>query len=137
MSALTVPVAVFRLGRITTTPNALESIAQEDIFKGIQRHQAGDWGNLTADQRAANDRALVKGTRILSSYSAVNGTKFLIFTEGDRLASPFSGKPFLVTKRASFRWKSIVALDSAPETQRQIIIGPPRTDRFGSIIMLT
>lgn len=84
MNAQTIPVAVFRLGRIVTTPNALESITQEDILLAIQRHQAGDWGNLTDDNRAANDRALVQGTRILSAYNASNGTRFWIITEGDR-----------------------------------------------------
>jgi hypothetical protein len=38
MSAHTVPVAVFRLGRIIATPNALQSITQDDILTGIQRH---------------------------------------------------------------------------------------------------
>jgi hypothetical protein len=84
VSAKTIPVAVFRLGRIVTTPNALESITQEDILVGIQRHQAGDWGNLTDDDRAANDRALVAGTRIVSAYNAVNGTRFWIITEANR-----------------------------------------------------
>ena len=84
MSAQTIPVAVFRLGRIVTTPNALESLTQDDILLGIQRHQAGDWGNLTDDNRAANDRALAQGGRIVSSYLAVNGTKFWLITEADR-----------------------------------------------------
>jgi hypothetical protein len=60
------------------TPNALRSLT------GIQRHQAGDWGNLTDDDRAANDSALVQGGRILSAYEAVNGTKFWLITEADR-----------------------------------------------------
>ena len=84
MSADTIPVAVFRLGRIVATPNALQSLTQDDILLGIQRHQAGDWGNLTDDDRAANDSALVQGGRILSAYEAVNGTKFWLITEADR-----------------------------------------------------
>ena len=84
MRAHGVPIAVFRLGRIVATPNALESVAQKDIQTGIQRHQAGDWGNLSDDDRAANDRALEEGRRILSAYSAANGTRFWIITEADR-----------------------------------------------------
>ena len=84
MSTQTIPVAVFRLGRIVATPNALQSLTQDDILLGIQRHQAGDWGNLTDDDRAANDSALVQGGRILSAYEAVNGTKFWLITEADR-----------------------------------------------------
>jgi hypothetical protein len=84
MSADTIPVAVFRLGRIVTTPNALHSLTQDDILLGIQRHQAGDWGDLTDDNRAANDRALAQGGRIVSAYHATNGTKFWLITEADR-----------------------------------------------------
>ena len=84
MSARTIPVAVFRLGRIVATPNALQSITQDDILLGIQRHQAGDWGNLTEEDRMANDQALVQGTRIVSAYNAGNGTRFWIITEADR-----------------------------------------------------
>ena len=87
MTPHTIPVAVFRLGRIVATPNALQSITQDDILLGIQRHQAGDWGNLTEDDRAANDRALVEGTRILSAYNASNVTRFWIITEADRSAT--------------------------------------------------
>ena len=79
-----IPVAVFRLGRIVATPNALQSVTQEDIFLGIQRHQAGDWGDLSEEDCAANDQSLVQGTRILSSYHAASGTKFWIITEADR-----------------------------------------------------
>ena len=84
MSAYTIPVAVFRLGRIVATPNALESLTQEDILTAIQRHQAGDWGNLTEDNRTVNDRALAEGGRILSAYQATNGTKFWLITEAGR-----------------------------------------------------
>jgi len=37
-----VPVALFRLGRIVATPNALAKLTQDDILRAIQRHQAGD-----------------------------------------------------------------------------------------------
>jgi hypothetical protein len=84
MSAHTIPVAVFRLGRIVATPNARESITQDDILTGIQRHQAGDWGNLGDDDRVANDQALAQGGRIVSAYNAMNGTRFWLITEADR-----------------------------------------------------
>ncbi len=84
MSTKTIPIAVLRLGHIVTTPNALESIPNEDILRGIQRHQAGDWGNLTEDDRAANNQALEEGGQIISAYNASNGVRFWIVTEGDR-----------------------------------------------------
>ena len=79
-----VPVALFRLGRLVATPNALNSLTQDDILRGIQRHQAGDWGDLGENDHAANDQALAQGTRLLSAYRAANGTKFWIITEADR-----------------------------------------------------
>jgi hypothetical protein len=84
MSSQPNPVARFRLGHIVSTPNALAQLTNEDILKGIQRHQSGDWGDVTAEDRLANDQSLVEGTRILSVYHAANGTKFWIITEADR-----------------------------------------------------
>jgi hypothetical protein len=76
--------AKFNLGRIVATPHALDRIWNEDILRAIQRHQAGDWGDVEEDDRAANNQALVEGTRILSIYHAKNGTKFWLITEADR-----------------------------------------------------
>jgi hypothetical protein len=87
MSTLKVPVAVFRLGRIRSTPNALNSLTQADILTGIQRHMAADWGDLPEEDRIANDRALAQGGRILSAYHAESGTKFWLITEADRSAT--------------------------------------------------
>ena len=63
------------------------AITQDDILLGIQRHQAGDWGELSDENREANDQALVQGTRILSAYTAITGTRFWIITEADRSAT--------------------------------------------------
>jgi len=87
MNAKATPIAKFRLGKIVSTPNALNQLTQDDILLAIQRHQAGDWGNVGAHDRAANDQALVEGTRILSAYQAANGTKFWLITEADRSAT--------------------------------------------------
>jgi hypothetical protein len=84
MTARTIPVAIFRLDRIVSTPTALQSLTQEDILKGIQRHQAGDWGDLEPGDWEANDRALTQGGRIVSAYNAQSGTRFWIITEADR-----------------------------------------------------
>jgi hypothetical protein len=59
-------------------------LAQDDILTGIARHQAGDWGDVCAENKQLNDRVLVEGTRILSVYHAANGTKFWVIMEADR-----------------------------------------------------
>jgi len=84
MNTITITVAVLRLGRIVTTPRAMESLTREDILNGIRRHQAGDWGELETADREANDRALSEGGRIVSAYNAESGIRFWIITEADR-----------------------------------------------------
>jgi hypothetical protein len=84
MSAKTIPVAKFRIGRIVATPHALEVIPNNDIQVGITRHQAGDWGEVPPEDRIANDRAVVEGTRLLSAYRSAKDVVFWIITEADR-----------------------------------------------------
>ena len=84
MSATANSAAKFPLGQIVATPNALNHLTHDDIRSGIIRHQAGDWGDLDADDRKENDLALERGTRLLSAYQAGNGVKFWIITEADR-----------------------------------------------------
>jgi len=84
MSERHIPIAVMRLGRIVATANARLRIPNEDILKAIARHQAGNWGELSQEDRAANDQALAEGTRILSRYHATDGLKFWVITEADR-----------------------------------------------------
>ena len=84
MSAEKIPIALFRLGRLVATPNALERLSQEDILVAIQRHQAGDWGDLDEHDRQENELSLKQGFRLLSVYHGKNGTKFYLITEADR-----------------------------------------------------
>ena len=84
MNAKAIPTARFRLGRIVTTPHALEVLAPEDISQGIARHQAGEWGDVTAEDRSANEQALIIGSRVWSVYHSAKRVKFWIITEADR-----------------------------------------------------
>jgi hypothetical protein len=69
---------------MVSTSNALAHLSQDDILLGIQRHQAGDWGDVPTGNSAVNERALIEGTRLWSIYRAANGTKFWLITEADR-----------------------------------------------------
>lgn len=84
MKAGITPIAKFRLGHIVSTPNALSQLSPDDILLGIQRHQAGDWGDVDEHDHAANEHALVEGTRLLSVYRSAAGLKFWVITEADR-----------------------------------------------------
>ena len=77
-------IAKFRIGHIVSTPNALENLSYDEIQVALRRHMAGDWGIVSAEDKAANDLALVERTRIRSVYHSANGTKFWIITEADR-----------------------------------------------------
>ena len=79
---------LFALGQLLTTPGALRQVGHEEIALAIfGRHVNGDWGDLCADDRQANEDALKNGDRILSSYLSAAGTKFWIITEADRAAT--------------------------------------------------
>ena len=84
MSAQSFPIAKLRLGHIVATPNALLRLTNEDILMSIQRHQAGDWGDVCEEDRQENELSLKQGFRLLSVYHGANGTKFWIITEADR-----------------------------------------------------
>jgi hypothetical protein len=84
MSKTQLPIALFRLGRICATPNALSKLSQDDMLSGIQRHQSGDWGDVDEDDRQANNRALIENTRLFSVYHSAAGFKVWVITEADR-----------------------------------------------------
>jgi len=67
-----------------STPTALEQLTQDDILLGIQRHQAGDWGDVDEHDRQENESSLLQGFRLLSVYHSAAGVKFWIITEADR-----------------------------------------------------
>jgi hypothetical protein len=78
------PFARFRIGRISATPAALRVLTHEDILAGLQRHQAGDWGEVDMHDHQANEDGLRDGTRLFSVYRSQTQVKFWIITEADR-----------------------------------------------------
>jgi len=73
----------FQFGQIVATPAALAAIeasGQEPSFF-LDRHAAGDWGEVCASDAALNDQALVDGSRLFSAYTTLKGTKLWIITE--------------------------------------------------------
>jgi hypothetical protein len=84
MNAPNHSIAKFRLGHIVATPNALSWLGQDDILAGIQRHQAGDWGDVPEEDREENELSLQQGFRLLSVYHSSQRVTFWIITEADR-----------------------------------------------------
>ena len=87
MSASAIPIAKFRLGKIVSTPNALEQLTHEDIVRAIGRHQAGDWGGVSEHDRAENELSLTHRLRLWSVYHTEKGVKFSLITEANRSAT--------------------------------------------------
>lgn len=73
---------LFGLGRLLATPAALDVLtaAQHHPAKLLQQHQCGLWGDLCAEDLAANDDALMSGARLLSVYK-VNDIRLYVITE--------------------------------------------------------
>ena len=79
---------LFPLGRLVATPGALAMARAHglDLAAFVARHQTGGWGDLCAKDRAANERALRTGARLLSRYATPGGPLWVI-TEADRSAT--------------------------------------------------
>ena len=84
---MSVQTVIVPLGNVVITPNALDQLTPADIQQGLQRHSAGDWGELDVEDRQENDRALQSGMRLLSSYRSHGGVPFWIITEAGRHAT--------------------------------------------------
>ena len=80
------PKSLFAFGQLVATPGALEALHDEGetALTYVARHVTGDWGDLTDEDKRANDRALKDCSRILSAYRTRKGVRIWIITEADR-----------------------------------------------------
>jgi hypothetical protein len=80
---------MFALGKLVATPGALAKLTEagQKPVDFILRHAAGDWGQVAAADRQANDDAIAQGERLLSAYTLDTGTRIWIITEADRSAT--------------------------------------------------
>jgi hypothetical protein len=77
----------FELGSVYATANAVATFAAETLLACLNRHAAGDWGDLDPEDREANEDAVASGGRILSSYAIPGQGKLWAITEHDRSAT--------------------------------------------------
>lgn len=75
------------LGVVVATPGVLALVPAEAIRTALSRHAMGDWGECQEEDWRENDLSLLEGFRLLSVYSATDGTKFWVITEADRSAT--------------------------------------------------
>ena len=80
--------AKFDLGLVLATPGAVGALELSGVTakQFLDRHSAGDWGDVCEEDKELNDAALLDGTRLVSSYDLPNlkREKVLIITEADR-----------------------------------------------------
>lgn len=76
----------FELGQIVSTPGALVAIsnAGQTPFAFINRHAAGDWGEVDEHDRQENAYSLEHGFRLMSVYRTKLDEKIWVITEADR-----------------------------------------------------
>ncbi len=85
--------------RTTKGPENPDTVASEvlEAFRAsgesplvsLERHLAGDWGDVDQRDRRENELSLQHGWRILSAYTLSTGVRFWIITEADRSATTF------------------------------------------------
>ncbi len=74
----------FSLGDTLIHRKAVRVLSRDTVFSSLKRHAAGDWGDVTEKERAANERALLSGRRRLLSVYHQDKLKFWIITEANR-----------------------------------------------------
>jgi len=79
------------LGRVVTTAAVAAAVPHHQITALLDRHAAGDWGNLSEDDRAVNDEAARSGDcRIFSSYATTEHGQLWIITNDIRGEGPIT-----------------------------------------------
>ena len=82
----------FKLGRPSVSEGVADRAAQDAKFatfcyQCLRRHADGDWGHISAEDRARNERAIKAGSRIRSAYRRKGYPGIWITTEADRSAT--------------------------------------------------
>jgi hypothetical protein len=73
------------LGRVVATAAVAAAVPLNQITALLDRHAAGDWGEISEDDRAGNDEAARTGDgRLFSSYSTAEHGKLWIITDDIR-----------------------------------------------------
>ena len=75
---------LFPVGQLVSTQGiAAQVLKGFNFVPYLERHLKGDWGDMCADDKRANDIALKTGGRLFSAYKTMIG-KIWIITEWDR-----------------------------------------------------
>jgi len=80
---------LFPLSQIVATPLCLHVISEavQHPVDFLRRHLAGDWGDLSDEDKRLNDEAVKDESRILSAYKTTRGDRVWLISEADRSAT--------------------------------------------------
>ena len=78
----------FETGRCVITSGVADTISRNPLFArevkaSFDKHVMGDWGDLSDEDKKANEDALIYEDRIFSAYDTTEGRLYVI-TEWDR-----------------------------------------------------
>lgn len=75
--------ALFKLGQVEVTPGALDALkeAGQGTWEFLNRHRAGDWGELDDHDRRQNEYNLMHGLKLSSVYTLRTSVRLRIVTE--------------------------------------------------------
>ena len=79
----------FESGEVIATSAILGEMESSKSFlyfclNAFTKHMDGDWGDVDAEDKTANEQAIVTGGRIVSSYRFRKDCDILIITEAER-----------------------------------------------------
>jgi hypothetical protein len=74
----------FSVGEVVQTRGSMNVFTHGEVLGCLLRHANGDWGDLTEEDKQANELALKDGERLVSAYKFDDGRKMYIITEWDR-----------------------------------------------------
>jgi hypothetical protein len=80
------PGVKFDTGEIVVTPAASAALENQGqtVDDLMARHQAGDWGDVSHQVRAVNERGLTEQFNLQSVYTVASGERVVVVTSGDR-----------------------------------------------------
>ena len=80
---------LFPLGQVVATAGALQALenAGQEPEEFLNRHDRGDWGEVSDEDKQENGFSVQQGFRILSAYTTSAGERIWIITEADRSAT--------------------------------------------------
>ena len=81
--------AIFPFGRVVAIAGIETLLTAEEFCEALAKHGAGDWGELSEDNKRVNEFPLENGSRRFSIYRSKSGERYYVITEADRSATKF------------------------------------------------